>query len=480
MNRYLRNTIRNLVLTLLMAVLSKAPIASAQASTYGTYQAVPDYPFVFICEDSIARPMAISDSTFNAIARGIRFKVNKTDIQPSDPFIKVYTSQIAPMLLSKELKLHRVMVRGAASPDGPYENNRRLGHERTARLVEFLGSKINQPIDTALIHAESITEDYAYLVELMRRNADRDAATVQRIWLNARGSEPACKRALMAYNGGKLWRRLLKEYFPQLRQARVVLWFGKKVIDEPVTDAVEFSVLPEGVALGSPDSINVALPALEFEPTYTRRHLIAARTNLVHDFFVMPQFGFAPGINIQLEYYPLNGHYTYNAGFTWTNHRHWDTHEFFQIRDLRLELRRYFKGEGKHIGGFLDANAHGSMYGIGLSPTKGWQGEGGGAGVGAGYTWKLNRRGSLRMEVSAQVGFFVTKYDPYVWGNPVTGTITGDYYYDYTGRTSDFKKRNHRFSWLGPTNFGIHITYDIIYRKRKPSGYRLLQKGGAL
>ena len=72
-----------------MAVLSKAPLASAQASTYGTYQAVPDYPFVFICEDSIARPMAISDSTFNAIARGIRFKVNKTDIQPSDPFIKV-------------------------------------------------------------------------------------------------------------------------------------------------------------------------------------------------------------------------------------------------------------------------------------------------------------------------------------------------------------------------------------------------------
>ena len=349
------------MLTLLMAVLSKAPLASAQASIYGTYQAVPDYPFVFICEDSIARPMAISDSTFNAIARGIRFKVNKTDIQPSDPFIKVYTSQIAPMLLSKELKLHRVMVRGAASPDGPYENNRRLGHERTTRLVEFLGSKINQPIDTALIHAESITEDYAYLVELMRRNADRDAATVQRIWLNARGSEPACKRALMAYNGGKLWRRLLKEYFPQLRQARVVLWFGKKVIDEPVTDAVEFSVLPEGVALGSPDSINVALPALEFEPTYTRRHLIAARTNLVHDFFVMPQFGFAPGINIQLEYYPLNGHYTYNAGFTWTNHRHWDSHEFFQIRDMRLELRRYFKGEGKFIGGFLDAYAHGSI-----------------------------------------------------------------------------------------------------------------------
>ena len=92
---------------------------------------------------------------------------------------------------------------------------------------------------------------------------------------------------------------------------------------------------------------------------------------------------------------------------------------------------------------------------------------------------KLNRSGSLRLEVSAQVGAFVTKYDPYVWGNPVTGTITGDYYYDFTGRSSDFKKRNHRFFWLGPTNFGIHITYDIIYRKRKPAGYTV-KKGGEL
>ena len=443
---------------------------------------MPDYPFVFISEDSVAQASVISDSIFNEIARGIRFKVNKTYIQPGDPFIKLYSDYIAPLLLDKGLVLHKVMVRGAASPEGPYLNNRRLGRERTARLVEFLGSKLNQPIDSTLIHAESITEDYAYLVELMRRAGDPDYEAVRDIWLRSGGDERYCKRHLMALRKGEVWNRVVWKYFPTLRQARVVLWFGKKIERKPAiaVPCGEMSTMGTGYALSLPDTLSIRPPKPVFEPVYTRRHMIAARTNLVHDLFYMPNFGWAPGANIQLEYYPLTGHYTYNAGFTWTNHRHWDSHKFFQIRDLRLEVRRYFKGGGSFIGPFLDAYAHGSVYGIGFSTTKGWQGEGAGAGIGGGYTLKLNRRGSLRLEFTGQLGVFVTKYDPYVYGNPITGSITGDYYYDYTGRTSDFKKRNHRFFWLGPTNFGIHITYDIIYRKRKPAGYRLVQEGGAL
>jgi hypothetical protein len=107
------------------------------------------------------------------------------------------------------------------------------------------------------------------------------------------------------------------------------------------------------------------------------------------------------------------------------------------------------------------------VYGIGFSATKGWEGEGGGAGLTIGHTCKLNKKGSLRLELSLSAGAFVTVYDPYVWGNPINGTIDGLYYYDYHGSTSLFKERNHRFMWFGPTNAGIHLTYDIIYRKKK-------------
>ena len=62
---------------------------------------------------------------------------------------------------------------------------------------------------------------------------------------------------------------------------------------------------------------------------------------------------------------------------------------------------------------------------------------------------------------------FLNNSDPYIYGNPITGTKDGLYYYDYYGKASDFKERQHSRLWLGPTNAGIHLTYDIIYRKKK-------------
>ena len=201
--------------------------------------------------------------------------------------------------------------------------------------------------------------------------------------------------------------------------------------------------------------------------TYVQRHLMAVRTNLLHDFLYVPQFGFASGGNIQLEYYPLRGHYTFNAGFTFSNHCHWRNHKFFQMRDVQLELRRYFKGDGIFLGTYLGAYLEGNKYGIGFSDTKGWQGEGGGAGISVGHTCRLTKKGDLRLELSMSAGAYLTLYDPYVYGNPISRTTDGRYYYNYLGSTSQFKERNHRFIWIGPTNAGIHLTYDIIYRKKK-------------
>jgi hypothetical protein len=268
----------------------------------------------------------------------------------------------------------------------------------------------------------------------------------------------------MALNGGTTWKRLLQVYFPTLRQSRMVLWYMINPEYMPIPKCNPLYRADMLAVPGIADYLPLASDSIAAK-AYKRRHLIAIRTNLLHDFLYVPQFGFAPGGNIQLEYYPLSGHYTFNAGFTFTNHRHWETHKFMQIRDAQLELRRYFKGQGQFIGTYLSAYAEGMVYGIGFSETKGWEGEGGGAGLGLGHTFKLNKRGSLRMELSANFGFFLTRYDPYVWGNG--NVIDGKYYYDYHGSISDFKRRNHQFLWFGPTNAGIHLTYDIIYRKKK-------------
>lgn len=432
------------------------------------YHQLDEFPFVFVTEDSVSS-FEISDSLFDASAKGIRFKVNRTELLPDDPFIPLYKEKFVPWLKNQNLKLRQVYVKGAASPEGPYDNNVRLSRERTKRLIDFLITESGQTMDSQQpVEAKSITEDYGLLVKRMKEANDPDYDRVNEVWLSCNGDEACCKKRLMALDQGRLWQRLLQEYYPALRQARVVLWYTFSVPQAVTPEPVDSVVI-----VGVPDSVPVT-PVLT---QYERRHLIAARTNLVHDLLYVPQFGFAYGGNIQLEYYPLRGHYTLNAGFTFTNHRHWSDNKFFQLRDAQLEVRRYFKGGGSFIGPYLGLYAEGTKYGIGFSKSKGWEGEGGGGGLSVGYTCALNRKGSLRLELSASLGLFYTRYDPYVYGNPLSGSEDGLYYYDYYGNTSDFKERNHQFTWFGPTNAGIHITYDIIYRKKKPVNAQQ-QKGG--
>ncbi len=461
-----------------LAVILIAVMTEIVAKSHeGGFTQLTDFPFVFVSEADVTTPPLLTDSLFDASSRGIRFQVNRTDIQQSDPFIPLYRDKLVPWLKMQEMELRQVFVRGAASPEGPYQNNVRLSRARTQSLIDFLNEALGDTKAQRPVDAQSVTEDYGLLVRMMGQAGDADYELVKTVWQECNGDEACCKQRLMSLKKGRVWQRLKRQYFPALRQARVILWFARKPDAKPraklqPTDRhYDFATLPP---MGT---INIPVQTQPQPVDSCRRHLIAARTNLLHDFLYVPQFGFAPGINIQLEYYPLRGHYTYNAAFTFTNHRHWEDYKFFQIRDAQLEVRRYFKGGGKFIGTYVGVYGEFTKYGIGFSRTKGWQGEGGGGGLSVGYTTKLNRKGSLRLELSASLGFFYTRHDPYVYGNPITGEVDGLYYYNYLGSTSDFMERNHKFTWLGPTNAGIHITYDIIYRKKKPCGY-YEQKGG--
>ena len=189
---------------------------------------------------------------------------------------------------------------------------------------------------------------------------------------------------------------------------------------------------------------------------------------------------------MQLEYYPLTGHFTANLSFTGPYWHHWSRQQFWQIRDYVLEGRYYFAGLGQFIGPYVSGYVHTNIYGIGLSKTKGWEGEGLGAGAIVGYTMNISRNKRWRLEFSLGVGYYRTKYDPYVYGNPKSTIEDGLYYYDYLGKKENFKERNHVFSWLGPTNIGVHLTYDLLFRRIQKKGVSfnrselfLRKKGGA-
>ena len=436
---------------------------------------------VIIAKDSTSFA-DISDDEFYEKSSSVIFSVGSSWIPLNNPFIETYRTDVLPYANEHHLQLQKVIIRGAASPEGTYANNRILGQKRSKALVAQLQRDLLYQYGDATVEISCVTEDYGYLARLMKDAGDKDYETVRDIFLECGNDDACCKTRLIHTDGGRLWKRIYKEYFPKLRAARVMLLFtDSSSAPEPkvtLPDSADVLPTPEPeVTVPDEPAGQVIVPEVNVDDAKpsVRRHVVAVRTNLVHDFFYMPKYGWAPTPNIQLEFYPWNGHLTFNMGISWMTRRDWDSHRFYQVRDFQLEMRRYFRGGGRHLGFYLGTAAELTVYGIGLNKQEGWEGEGAGISLTGGYVMPLTRRKNLRLEFMLAAGYFLTRHDPYVYGNPVTGNENGKYYYNYLGTAAKFNKRNHTLSWLGPTNVGIQLAYDILYRHRSKVQKRIDQ-----
>lgn len=500
---------RRLFLLTLMVLVSVS--TSGQSSLDSTR--FSKYPYIYIMDDD--KEPTITDEQFYKVALKVLFPVDVFYLDSSQKSIQELLHEVIPQLNTDSLIPHSMMIRGAASPEGPYRWNRILGEERAAHTFNYINRHLS--FQEEKISYDYRPEDYRHLLALMKEAKDPQYRFVKSLvdkYYEA-GLTSKLKQHLLRIDGGKLWGRLYKTYFPQLRTARVILFFkkpthqGTAVTVDSITsgttpDSIAIEVIPEeqtfrmfpleslaGISLQKFTGTETTPQPLNDEVAYVpvkmyRRHILGIRTNLLYDFFYLPGHYWAPSPNIQLEYYPKSGHITANLGFTCPYWHFWDRNQFWQIRDYVIEGRYYLKGQGQFIGPYAAAYIHNNIYGIGLSKTKGWEGEGLGAGAIIGYTTHLTRNKRWRMEFSLGFGYYRTKYDPYVYGNPKSTVEDGLYYYDYLGKKENFKERNHVFTWLGPTNLGVHLTYDLLYRRIQKKGVSfnrselfLKKKGGA-
>ncbi len=498
-------------LALFAAILQT--LVAYPAGKYAAGQPSPVERFSYVKVFTNDTPTDIADSLFYEISRKVVFPVNKFDIPQSSTFRREIVKELMPFMNDRYLVLDQIIVRGAASPEGPYERNKMLAEKRTRALIDLLREHSvfrikEQPV------SDQVAEDYGYLLRLMKDHNDKDVPTVERIILRhtlnvetpvsasdkinvetpvsaskktnvetpvsaPKLDEPKIKAALMKVDGGRLWTRLKRDYFPELRSARVVLVF-RRYFDVVMKDveAADF-VAPKAEP-------RVTAPSLTVEPTKEtvkpRRELLSVKTNLLHDFAYMPGYNrFCPIPNIAVEYYPLNGHFTFGASIDFPWWQDYDDHKYFQVRNYQLEARYYLKsgdvnevghGNGPAFKGwFLQAYGQLGLYNICFDADRGWEGEAAGGGLGFGYVMPLGKDSRWRLELGAQVGFLWTKYDPYQWLCPVDGDAEGEkYFYKWTGKAEDFTERQHRFTWIGPTRIGVTLTYDLLYRKRTENG----------
>ena len=453
-----------------------------------------NYPYVRFTEKGA--DIQLSDNEFYNISRKVIFPVNKHTLPENSPILKELENEVIPLINKDSLTIRRLMIRGASSPDGPYQFNKQLGEKREQSLFDFFNSRLAQPMTDNELLREVIAEDYRYLCIMMRDAGDVDYPKVQDLcdkYLSG-NRYTALEAALKKVNGGKLWKRLVKTYFPELRATRFVLFLDKPEEEQEDVKVVATEPTEEDDHTGRVATVPEVEPTTAVsEPTILkRRELLSIKTNLLLDGAYVPGYDrWCPIPNVAIEYYPLHGHFTYGASIDFPWWQDYWNQKYFQIRNYQLEARYYLKAKGANgayepygtgqngpafAGWYLQGYVHGGLFNICFDADRGWEGEGIGAGVGLGYVLPISRNGHWRLEFGAQFGFFRCKYDPYQFECPVDPTEQDHlYYYKWRLDADLFQKRQYRYNWIGPTRIGVTLSYDLLYRpiKNKKRGASL-------
>lgn len=414
-----------------------------------------------------------TDSTFIHDSRPIiPFVVGKKDIEAQD------RKWILQTLIPKLQALGDsgiILGRASSSPEGSLYINTRLAQARKNSMNALLKS---YGIQADRIRYDVAPMDFALLRTLLRLEHDAYYPTLDSLFNRYGNKVLQLKEAAIRQDQGKFWLHLYHNYFPRLRSVRIMA-INKSLArtEKPQMDMLISSIQRPLLSLDSMMPKQEIIPLSSIARTY-RRELLSIKTNLLFDLAYMPGYNrFCPIPNVAIEYYPLHGHFTYGASFDGPWWKNYDAHKYFQLRNYQLHARYYLRsgdvalrqpGKGAAFKGFyLSSYAHAYLYNICLDENRGWEGEGWGAGLGFGYVLPLDRKEHWRMEFGLQAGYLNTRYDPYQWRCPVDpGTDIDRYYYKWYGDAKDFRKRQHSYTWIGPTRVEVTLSYDIIYRRK--------------
>lgn len=442
------------------------------------------------------QPRLLSEQEFYNRAARMQFPVSSWKIDSLNPVVNQYRKEVYPWAQRYGFRLRGIDLKGAASPEGPRGWNYTLGRERAMALVKAFGldSLGGEKIDTAnvLLNRENLIEDYRGLVRLLRERHDPLADYVEKA-IRRHGTNTEALKAELKANRAT-WRHLLHDVFPALRASRMMIYLEApwtthwQTVQSTAPDRMEVEKTPlTYIRLRRPSESTGHIFQTTDDLRMPRRHVLALRTNLLYDCFYYPDYGMAPTPTFALEFYPLRGHVTYNVRLMLADWERWSEHKFWQIQDLSFEARYYLHRRtaprdagifssavaDRYKGFFLGLYAQANRYGIGFDEKRGWEGEGYGGGLSLGYVLPICKSQRCRLEFTAAAGGYVTYYDPYIYGNPFTGEKDGLYYYDTDLYRDKFRKRQHRLTWFGPTELGIHFTWDVLYRKiRKGVSFR--------
>ena len=113
----------------------------------------------------------------------------------------------------------KISIFAAASPDGPYSLNKRLSEDRASSTVSLIKRLCPTVSDTVFV-IKTVYEDIEGTINLILKSGQPWADEAVSL-LRKGGQDP--EEALRHFKGGKVWRYLADNVYPQLRRSEITI-----------------------------------------------------------------------------------------------------------------------------------------------------------------------------------------------------------------------------------------------------------------
>lgn len=397
----------------------------------------------------------------------IHFRVAKTNVDMNFSDNARSYSEIIDRLKAaktdKNIKIVRVVVVSAASPEGPYELNKRLSRQRADNVVNLIKGAYPSIPDN-LFDIISKGEDWNLAIEFIANSnlkgkelaveAMRD--TTLRVSRNGKIYDGR-QAALIELFGEDVWHYIVKEYFPDIRKTDVTIicetgeagqneLFEKIAILGPVAGNYRIAAPQTSIR---PSHIEVNEEEAQEMPIEKDHYTIALKTNLLYDAVTALNAGIEIpfGKNFSVEWMDV---------FPWWAWGQYNNKYAIQLWTMGPEVRWWFKRTDRRkylTGHFLGLNVLSGRYDFQNDKGLCYQGHFWTSGITYGFALPVCKW--LNMEFSASVGYVSSDYQHYEPGQ------------DYAHLYRD-KYNAGQISYFGPTSARVSLVLplDFYYRKK--------------
>lgn len=243
----------------------------------------------------------------------INFRLDKVVYDPAymgnNERFNELTRLLAAVKADPDTRLKNIRITSSASPEGPYKHNVELSIERGKTLIKLI-KKQDPTLDDDIFVITSLGEAWDGAIKAVEAGEmpHKDEAleimrnTPENVIKDGKVVDTR-KRQMMNLAGGTVWRYMIENYFPSLRQTSVFVVFKTKRLVSTLEELAPIYACVQQSAPGELARGEVRMP----EPVEERKPIIAVKSNLLYDVLATP--------NIAVEL-PLGKRWSIFADYT--------------------------------------------------------------------------------------------------------------------------------------------------------------------